>query len=229
MLSKKVVVLTKMKIKMKMVSVKSLEISDTDSEGDRYPAYDQVSGVIGNKENGSKDAKSIRFVRGQIAIVDAAASQVDKAVKNKASKIPLGDLKGTYNLWNDGFDNEVVENYGILGFRYVICISDAAVNGRFLGKPREFFNMGDPPLEDFMQWQMVEESGGFFPFKLPSYASRTPIPITLDDHPNEIKAEIVFLGDGCLRLRLPNVSSLGDVLNLAAGEDGMIEFAGVKR
>jgi hypothetical protein len=77
---------------------------------------------------------------------------------------------------------------------------------------------------------MIKETGGDIqPFPLPQYASRERIPILLIRHgEDDVPADITFLGDDCLRLRVPRFIIFPAESRCTVGHEQMIEFAGLR-
>lgn len=79
-----------------------------------------------------------------------------------------------------------------------------------------------------MQLQLRLNYGGVVPFQLPIHASLAPIPVTCSMLGDDVSAQTTFLGDGCMRVRVPR-ALLGKEGKIDGNCDEMMEFAGTWR
>jgi hypothetical protein len=157
-------------------------------------------------------------MKGQIAAVNAAATRLEAAVRNQIStKPPLGSLEGDWNLYNLDVCPKTLQPRG----QYYRLI--------FSHLPPE----KDLPPEQYIQWNIGDAFGQITIFPLPAHVSLNHIPITLESHcgkfSEDIDAEIEFLGDDCLRLKVPRWVVYTDELKSDTESVSMVEFAGKRR
>ncbi len=178
------------------LSDEEAELSESWTDGssfsgaNRSPTYSEVW-----MEEEEK-LEAIKNIEHNISLVDAAAAHLEMAIDNRASaKPPVGDLRGQWNLYNLEVCPKKIyptDEYYRMFITHYIWLEGKTERVRYSS------------IEEFIEWDIKHASGAISPFQLPVHASLEPIPITLRVGPGEdLHGDIIFLGENCLRLRIP--------------------------
>ena len=125
----------------------------------------------------------------QIETVERATARLEALDEQQAEKPPIGGLRGEWDLYSLDVCPETLQPSGEY---YRLTVSDAAVTG------------GELLDGWFIEWMIKDTGGDVIPFSFPTHASFEPVPIRLTLSPSdEIPAEIIFLGNNRLWLRVP--------------------------
>jgi hypothetical protein len=168
-------------------------------------------------------AEATKYLEDKVAVVDAVAANLQAAVDNsKSAAIPVGELQGKWTLYN--LDICPKTSWPTSEY-YQLWVSQSATEGNLLDRrqlPQEAF-------KSFIEWMIKEARGDIQPFLLPQHASLERIPILLIRYKeDDVPADITFLGDDCLRLRVPRSIIFPAESRGTAGHEPMIEFAGIR-
>ncbi|KAF2463816.1 uncharacterized protein BDR25DRAFT_307583 [Lindgomyces ingoldianus] len=187
------------------------------SDGGRSATYSEL---LDERE---EVAEATKYIEDKVAVVDAVAANLQAAIDNsKPVAIPVGDLQGEWTLYNSDICPKTL---GPTCEYYRLWVSPSATEGNLLDRRQ----LPQEASEPFIDWMIKETGGDIKPFLLPQYVSRERIPILLVRHgEDDVPADITFLGDDCLRLRVPRSIIFPAEFRRTVGHELMIEFAGIR-
>jgi hypothetical protein len=187
------------------------------SGGNRSPTYSE----LWYREE--EKIEATKYIKDRIAVVDAAAAQLKALLDTQVSaKPPISGLKGKWDLYNLDVCPKRQEPTGEY---YRLIVSKEGAEGQLPSRD----SMTKEPYKTFIQWLIKDSGGDIVPFQFPAHASLQAVPIQLIIWTaRDVPAEIMFLGNDCLRLRVPR-----SIVYLKEYEqDGhsaqMVEFAGIR-
>jgi hypothetical protein len=169
-------------------------------------------------------AEVTKYIKDKIAVVDTVATNLQVTInKLQLAAVPVGDLQGEWTLYNLDICPKTFE---LTGEYYRLWVSPSATKGKLLDQRK-------PPqkeFEAFIDWMIKDTGGDIKPFLLPQHASLERIPILLIGcGEDDVPVDITFLGDNCLRLRVPRSIIFPAESRHVVGYELMIEFAGIRR
>ena len=165
-----------------------------------------------------KEREVIKYLKANIAFVDAAASELQALMNNRQPlKIPTGSLRGDWDLYNLDICEKIIFSCEC----YRLTIFGSTLDGE-----PDWENTQDQTF--FMLWAIKNAGGSIIPFQLPVNASLDPIPILLDEKSTAIPAAITLLGKDYLRLRVPRSVIFANEAEAVGNPAEMLEFAGRK-
>ncbi|KAF1811329.1 hypothetical protein P152DRAFT_69920 [Eremomyces bilateralis CBS 781.70] len=205
------------------LSDEEAEMSDSWSDG---PVSDDDQSLTYSEIWGNEEEKDtvVKYIKGKIKAVDTAATRLKTLVDDQQAGKPLiGGLRGKWTLYNL---DVCPKRYEPTGEYHRLTVSEAAVKGELVNQDR----VRHPPYEIFMEWLIKDAAGDIIPFPFPTHASLEPVPIQLMTRvSDDVPAEIVFLGDDCLWLRVPRSTVYPKEASRLGTSSPMIEFAGVRQ
>ena len=170
--------------------------------------------------------KALESIKETVAHVDAAALRLEKLTSEQPERlVPFGGLKGTWHLWNVDvcpWTFEPTEKY------YRLIIANRAVDRSKKPHTRWRLDKKKLPYAMFIQWDIGFDSGGIIPFAIPVHASMEHVSIELQKFGGNVPVQITFLGDDCLRIRVPGSLLQDERLENKVDADSIVEFAGCR-
>lgn len=158
--------------------------------------------------------------------VDVAHDALKASLANEPpQRVKIGRLAGRWDLYN----LEVCpKTWDETDERYHLDFSQAAADRKVLHQDRSKSMWN----QSFISWDIEMGTGDIVPFQILEYASLEPISIVMfrtGDELIDISADVTFLGNDCLRLRVPRSAVYPDKAGVSSEPDSVIEFAGLRQ
>lgn len=185
------------------------------SDGDSSLTYSEIWRTEG------EERRVVQYMEDKIKVVESITTQLKAVVNDQPTeKPPIGGLKGEWTLYNLDVCPKQYEPHGEY---YRLIVSEAAIKGELLGH-----DIRSWPHKTFIEWSIKDNDGDIMPFTLPTHASLEPVPIKLMISTDDVPAEIVFLGNDCLWIRVPESIVYPNKNNSQPQSSQTIEFAGIR-